>query len=136
MDKCSKKLYQRQWYLKNKERIMKLKNIIISATIYVGAFGLAMFLIWAGYSCIFQKPLTYAEGGVQNPASVCEYQVRFISTTTYKTLEDFWVAVGDTVTYLNENGYEVLDIVPKYGKDMTQKEILKFVYIKYIKEKK
>ena len=92
-------------------------------------------------SCLLYNPdredmgKTYEEQS-WTPASVCEYEVRFISTSTYKTLEDFWDAVGRTVTYLNNNGYKVFDIIPKYGRDMTRKRELKFVYIKYLKEVK
>ena len=93
----------------------KLVNILIVTT--------CVLLLITMATCVavkmneLNKPL--------EPASVCEYKVRFLSTAQYKTLGDFWEAVGHTVTHLKENGYEVLDLVPKYGSDMTQKEVLK-----------
>ena len=87
-------------------------------------------------ACIpFSKVETHAES-VQDPASVCAYEVSFISIAQCKTLEDFWAKVGHTIEWLSNNGYEIIDLKPKYGKDITQKEVLKFVYIKYFKKEK
>lgn len=118
---------------------MNLKTPVKICLVFIGTL-VGLYMVIVIYSCI-RNPNLETMGKKYSEqewvaASKCEYEVCFLSTSTYKTLEDFWDAVGDAVIYLNKNGYKVLDVVPKYGRDMTQKEVLKFVHIKYIKEVK
>lgn len=68
--------------------------------------------------------------------SVCDYKVCFVTTAYYKTMDDFWDAVIHTMNWLEDNGYRIIGMYPKYGKDMTQKEVLKFMYFQYVEIKK
>lgn len=71
-----------------------------------------------------------------NPASVCDYKVVFISTSYFRTMEHFYKNVQDTLKWLRKHDYEIVkqdgkDVRYIYGKDVTQKDMIKYAYIKY-----
>ena len=59
----------------------------------------------------------------------------FVTRGDYQTDEDFRKALCKKVAWLEGKGYEIKLIKPVYGKDLAQKEVIKY-YIIYYKEVK
>jgi hypothetical protein len=77
----------------------------------------------------------WSEMGDWKPDSVASYKVMFITSAMYKNREDFNKSVIHTMNWLEDNGYVIIGMYPKYGYDMTRKIQLKFMYFQYVEVK-
>lgn len=75
--------------------------------------------------------MTYYEGAPSGTPALPKDVPLMISTSTFKTLEDFWKSVDESKKWLKKKGYWIYEVREIYGYDMTRKEVLRFVCLYY-----